>query len=116
MLRNAGFRVELFDKFYFNNPVALENYYDFITATEVVEHLRQPGPTLETLWRQLKPTGVLAVMTKRVIDKEAFSNWHYKNDPTHIAFFSERTFEWLARQWQAECVFVEKDVVLIQKI
>jgi hypothetical protein len=54
-------------------------------------------------------------MTKLAPDKNAFSCWHYKNDPTHVCFFSQPTFQWLAIQWDADIIFAEKDVVLFHK-
>ncbi|WP_143711219.1 methyltransferase domain-containing protein [Shewanella piezotolerans] len=44
----------------------------------------------------LKPGATLVVMTKRVIDKAAFTQWHYKRDLTHICFYSIETFKWIA--------------------
>ncbi|GIS59730.1 MAG: hypothetical protein CM1200mP2_19550 [Planctomycetaceae bacterium] len=42
-----------------------------------------PGEELDRLWGCLSPGGVLGIMTKRVLDHEAFSRWHYKkrSDP-----------------------------------
>jgi hypothetical protein len=54
-------------------------------------------------------------MTKRVRDKPSFSTWHYKNDPTHIAFYSEQTFAWLAQQWQLKLEIIDNDVVFLTK-
>ena len=54
-------------------------------------------------------------MTKLVLDRKAFSRWHYKDDLTHICFWSRATFTWLAAQWQAELHFADKDVILIAK-
>ena len=54
-------------------------------------------------------------MTKRVLDQEAFKTWHYITDPTHIAFFSEATFIWLAERWSAEIEISSADVVLFKK-
>ncbi len=115
MLKDAGHSMALYDKFYVPNQTSLTNHYDFITATEVVEHLAAPGEVLDMLWKLLNPLGMLALMTKRVTDTEAFARWHYKNDPTHIAFFSQATFIWLAEQWGASCNFPGKDVVFIEK-
>ncbi len=116
MLQGGGHTLAVYDKFFANDVTVLEQDYEFITATEVVEHLSDPGGTLSLLWKLLLPRGFLALMTKRVTDKEAFSRWHYKNDPTHIAFFSESTFLWLADQWQAECDFYGSDVVIFRKV
>ncbi|UTF61137.1 class I SAM-dependent methyltransferase [Gilvimarinus sp. DA14] len=115
MLHELGFSVAIYDLFYAANTSVWEQTYDFIIATEVVEHLHAPGDELQRLWHCLRPGGLLLLMTKRVIDVNAFSRWHYKNDPTHVCFFSEATFNWLADHWQAELTLVDKDVVILQK-
>ena len=115
MLREHGHQVALHDLYYHPNPDALRQQWDFITATEVVEHLAAPREVLEQLWQYLKPGGWLGLMTKRVISPEAFSRWHYKSDPTHISFFSEQSFRWLAAKWQAELELIGADVALLRK-
>lgn len=104
-----------YDIFYANDSQVLNHEYDFITASEVVEHLHQPKEELDRLWSYLKPGGILGIMTKRVIDQEAFSRWHYKNDPTHVCFFSVETFHWLADYWGTGASFPASDVVLFTK-
>lgn len=116
MFREAGFSCVEYDLFYAPDDSVLQRQYDFITATEVVEHLSMPGPVLNRLWCLLRPGGVLALMTKRVLSVDKFATWHYRADPTHIVFFHQHTFEWLARHWGAEAVFPESDVVLFQCI
>ena len=88
ILKQAGHGVELFDPFYADHPQHLQNRYDFITCTEVAEHFRRPGIEFERLFGLLKPSGRLGLMTKLVIDADAFAHWHYKNDQTHISFLS----------------------------
>lgn len=115
MLEEAGFQVQLYDSFYQPDQSALAGSYDFICATEVVEHLHKPGMELSRLWGLLHPNGVLGMMTKLVIDAQAFSGWHYKNDPTHVCFFSRETWQWWAREHDAELTFVGADVMLLSK-
>ncbi len=115
MLEEAGHKVSLYDHFYFSRPDALQQRYDFICATEVVEHLHQPGAVLTQLWSLLDSGGTLGIMTKLVLDNAAFESWHYKNDPTHVCFFSRPTFGWLARQLNAEVEFIGSDVILLRK-
>ena len=107
--------MEIFDKFYASDEQVFNQKYDFITATEVVEHLRNPQKELERLWGCLKEGGCLGIMTKLALGLEEFKNWHYKNDMTHICFFSKETFQWLADQWNADISFVEKDVILLHR-
>jgi len=115
MLREAGHKVTLYDPFYFPDPAALAGSYDFITATEVVEHLHRPGAELQRLWGLLRPGGTLGIMTKLVRDREAFASWHYKNDPTHVCFFSRDTWIWWAGCHGASVVFPAADVILLAK-
>ncbi len=116
MFEEVGHHITLYDHFYAHHPAALEQRYDFITATEVVEHLHQPGTVLTKLWSLLKPGGHLGLMTKLVRDQAAFSLWHYKNDLTHVCFFSNATFEWLADHWQTNVEFFHNDVIIFHKI
>ena len=105
----------LSDTLYAADESVLESDYDFVTATEVIEHVQRPLHSLTRMWRCVKASGYLGLMTKLVIDQAAFAHWHYKNDETHICFYSQETFKWLARQWNTEAVFVGHDVIIFQK-
>jgi len=115
LFEELGYPMAIYDPFYAPDRSVLAEEYDFVTATEVVEHLRSPRATLNQMWRCVKPSGYLGLMTKLVIDRAAFANWHYKNDDTHICFFSRDTFTWLAGEWGTAPLFVGKDVTLFQK-
>ncbi|MEM7033300.1 MAG: class I SAM-dependent methyltransferase [Chloroflexota bacterium] len=115
MLEEVGHTVQLYDHFYAQNPDAFTQSYDFITATEVVEHLHQPHQELNRLWACLRAGGYLGIMTKLVRDQAAFATWHYKNDLTHVCFFSHTTFECLAEVWQAMLHFEGADVIIFEK-
>ena len=120
MFEEAGHQVALYDPFYAPDRSALSGPYDFITLSEVAEHMAAPGKELDSLWAALAPGGWLGIMTKRVRDRTAFRTWHYINDPTHVCFFSEATFQWLSNRWSnlgpaAALDIVGDDVVLIGK-
>lgn len=115
MLIEAGYEVALYDSFYMPDRSVLRCRYDFICATEVVEHLHQPGMELAHLWSLLHPGGLLALMTKLVRDSDAFANWHYKNDPTHVCFFSADTWRWWAAQRDASLEIIGADVIFLGK-
>jgi len=115
ILKEQGHQVDLYDPFYHNDPSVLHKNYDFICATEVVEHMRDPDKDFSALFQMLKPDGWLGIMTKLVIDQDAFSQWHYIRDMTHICFFSRSTFEYLAQRFNADLNFVANDVILINK-
>lgn len=115
MLEEAGRRVFLYDLFYAPDPAVWTRQYDFITATEVVEHLRHPRRELDRCFAALTPGGVLAVMTKWVANHEVFTRSRYIRDPTHICFFSRATCQWIARRWGSRVEFPAVDVALFHR-
>lgn len=115
MLREGGFEVALYDSFFQPDEAVLCRQYDFICATEVVEHLHCPGRELARLWTLLGPGGWLGVMTKLVHNPAAFASWHYKNDPTHVCFFSADTWRWWSAQRGASLELIGADVILLGK-
>lgn len=115
MLRERGFEVALYDSFFARDQTVLKGSYDFICATEVVEHLHCPGEELERLWSLLPQGGWLAIMTKLVSNQTAFTRWHYKNDPTHVCFFSRDTWRWWAQRCGASVQIFGADVVLMRR-
>ena len=115
MCQEEGYTMAVYDPFYAPEVQTLQRQYDFITCTEVVEHLRIPGQSLSLIWSLLRPGGWVVCMTKLVQSQEAFSSWHYIRDETHISFFSRTTFRWLAEKWQARLHFQGADVILLQK-
>ncbi|MFA0697998.1 class I SAM-dependent methyltransferase, partial [Vibrio sp. 10N.222.49.C9] len=48
MMQEAGHDVDLYDLYYYPDTKVLNKRYDFITATEVIEHLYQP----DVVWAQ----------------------------------------------------------------
>jgi 2-polyprenyl-3-methyl-5-hydroxy-6-metoxy-1,4-benzoquinol methylase len=115
MLQEAGYVVDTYDKFFAPDSGVFGKPYDFITATEVVEHLRDPRFELERLYGLIKYNGLLGIMTKLVTNRSAFETWHYIRDATHICFFSRATFEWLGDLWKARVEFIGNDVIFIHK-
>ncbi|CAH0993298.1 tRNA 5-carboxymethoxyuridine methyltransferase [Sinobacterium norvegicum] len=115
MLQELGHQVQLYDVYYQPNSSLLNQHYDFITATEVVEHLSAPNQVLNQLWSILRPGGILGIMTKQVIDRSHFARWHYKNDLTHIIFFSPYSFTHFFRDKNASIEAINSDTLIITK-
>jgi len=115
LFEQAGHVMAVYDPYYAPDEDALTRKYDFISATEVVEHLHEPGRTLDMLWRLLLPGGTLGIMTQMFPGvKEQFAKWHYRSDFTHVCFFARTTFEWLARKWGIESVFIGNEVIIMR--
>ncbi len=115
MMRDKGFTCADYDYYYAHHPQLLQQSYDFITATEVVEHLSAPRAIIEQLLSCLKPGGYLTIMTKHWRDAQQFASWSYKNDPTHISFFHRDTMRWLAGQYQLDIDYSNDDVAIFTR-
>lgn len=116
MLREEGMDMELYDPFFYPDTSVLERPYDFITCTEVVEHLHHPAQVFRQLDQRLAPGGWLGVMTCFQTDDERFANWHYRRDPTHIVFYRQATLQWLASAHGWALEIPAKDVALFRKV
>ncbi|WP_205597703.1 class I SAM-dependent methyltransferase [Paraferrimonas sp. SM1919] len=115
MLEEQQPKVALYDPYFHPDRSVLRERYDFITCTEAIEHFYRPAREWQLFLDMLNHGGWLGIMTKLVKSPEAFGNWHYKNDPTHVSFFSEATFEFLAQRDGFELEFIGQDVILMQK-
>lgn len=104
LLEEAGFQMSLYDPYFHREEKNLQQKYNFVTATEVIEHFHSPRTTWTQLFRLVKSGGILAVMTAVRTDAIDFANWHYQRDPTHVAFYHLHTMNWLA-DWQAVHLF-----------
>ena len=112
MFEDKGYKVDLYDKYYADNKQVFGKTYDFITATEVLEHLDNPKDEIDRLFSMLNTNGVLAVMTQLLDEKIDFATWHYKNDPTHICFFSKKTLHYLAKKYKAKLEIIGSNTAL----
>ena len=112
-LRDMGFGIELYDPYFWPNEV--EGPFDFITACEVVEHLYHPAAEFERLRDWLKPGGWLTIMTDLVTPATKFADWYYRRDPTHVVFFSEATFRWLAERFGFDKPVIDGRVVCLRR-
>ncbi len=115
MFEESGYKMRIYDHFYARDEDALHVNYDFITSTEVIEHLYDPFLVLDTLWGLLNEGGLLALLTQPYPEKEKFDNWYYKNDPTHVCFYSEDTMRWLETKWDARLEIIGKDVFVFHR-
>ncbi len=113
IMRNNGYHMDIYDYFYAPNNEVFQKKYDFITSTEVIEHLHYPLDELKRLWDCLLPEGILGLMTAFRV--EDFETWYYKRDLTHICFYSYDTFVWIAKYFNAKLIVPQDGVVLLKK-
>ncbi len=115
MLTEAGHKMKVYDPFYAPDEGVWQQSYDFITSSEVFEHLYRPADELDRLFAALKPSGLLGVMTAFAPPMPEFASWYYSKDPTHVCFYGPRTFEFIARHWGATIEHLTHNVALLRK-
>ena len=115
MLQSEGFEVDLYDPFFFPNKKVFSKKYHFISCTETVEHFHNPFQEFNTLDNLLMSGGWLGIMTSFLTSDDAFESWYYRRDPTHVTFYSEKTFEVIAEQRNWDYEIKSKDIVLLHK-
>lgn len=96
MLNERGFACAGYDPEFANDGALLEQRYDFVACTEVAEHFTDPRSEFLRLHGLLAPGGWLALMTQWRRDDRDFARWRYVHDPTHVAFYRERSLRWVA--------------------
>lgn len=95
MLAERGMVMERYDPFFYPDHSVLNESYDFIAACEVAEHFREPRREFGLLRSILRDGGKLFVMTHLIGTGIDFSTWYYKDDETHVFFYSKESFEWV---------------------
>jgi len=115
VLSQKWFQTSLYDPFFHNSPELLLKKYDFIIACEVIEHFHNPKEEFKLLYKLLKPDGKLYLMTNIYHPEINFHEWYYKNDLTHVFFYSKESLSWIKNfycwknytlKWR--CIILEK--------
>ena len=118
LLKRRGLEVDIYDLFYAPKKVYEDKSYDLITSTEVFEHLSKPLEILELFTKHLNHQGYIVLMTKfPPKEDEAFLNWWYRRDPTHISFFTPKSFEIMAEKVGLKLLkTMNSNIAVFQKI
>ncbi|MGV7221011.1 MAG: class I SAM-dependent methyltransferase [Nitrospinales bacterium] len=120
LLSRAGYEAKGYDINFFPDE-GLNSTYDLVISTETFEHFKEPGKELGKIKTLLSGDGYLAVMTRHYplldgkADLESFTSWYYQRDPTHICFYSTKTFEWIAKSNGYKLLYDNgKDFIILQ--
>lgn len=97
LLARAGYPCAVYDPFFF--PDLPEGPFDFLFATEVVEHFHRPGEAFRKMVDLVRPGGLMTLMTDPWTDLAAFPRWGYAMDPTHVAFYNTRTIDYICEAY-----------------
>jgi 2-polyprenyl-3-methyl-5-hydroxy-6-metoxy-1,4-benzoquinol methylase len=112
LLQRRGIPTDVYDPFF--APVFPVGPYGLITCTEALEHAFNPKMIWQSFLSLLQHEGILGVMTHLHKGPDMFRHWWYKREPTHVVFYGEHTFSWLARTYEFQLLFTDgnKSVVL----
>ena len=81
-----------------------------------MEHFHDPSSEFKMLKNLLLPNGKLYCLTHLYHSGIAFDNWYYKNDDTHVSFYSKITIDWIAKTFGLKTLEIEDRLVIFQKI
>ena len=107
MLAERGYEVKLYDPFFHANRAALNACYDYIICCEVMEHFHQPNFEFHKLKALLKPEGHLICKTDLYDGKLNFEKWYYKNDPTHVFIYHQKSLEYIAKHFGLALSYID---------
>lgn len=115
MLTAAGFPTVGYDPFFAPDESRLDAQYDFVTCTEVIEHMHDPLGDLARIDALLRPAGWVGLMTELRPPMTDFARWHYHRDPTHVGFHSEASLRWIAARFGWQMKSASRRVILLHK-
>ncbi|HQT29438.1 MAG TPA: class I SAM-dependent methyltransferase [Sulfurovum sp.] len=117
MLKENGIPCDYYDPLFHPQNTIENKKYQLIVSTEVFEHLHQPKEVFDYLLQRLEKGGYLALQTQfHPNDIQAFFSWYYHQDPTHIVFFTVKTFSVLCEAFGCKMLGDnQKNIVVIRK-
>lgn len=116
MIEKNGHKCDHFDPAFFPDVEKLKKKYDFVTSTEVFEHFHKPKLEIEKIWSLIKDNGYLGVMTVFYpVNEDDFEKWWYKNDPTHVCFYNQEVFDFLALKLNAKVTYYDNKSLIMHK-
>lgn len=116
ILKEKGYNISTYDPFFNNNNEWKYKNFDAVTAIEVFEHLLSPAEELNDLSLCLDTGSYLIIRTMLHNNSwENFLQWWYREDPTHISFYSETAIEFICRTWNYELVQIKEQCEIVLK-
>lgn len=115
VLEKKGYTIKLYDPYFYPDKKSLSGSYDFIICCEVMEHFFTPDLEFLKLKKLLKSNSKLFCKTKMIsntISVEHFKNWHYKDDPTHVFFYSPESLRVISQFAKFKSVKFDDNLII----
>lgn len=114
LLKKQGYSAKTYDPYFASSEENSSQVFDLVTCTEVVEHFCSPIKEWEKLLEKVKSGGSLVVLTQWHSLAHDLRSWHYIRDITHVSFYCEKTFAWLADFFSCDVKF-ERGLAIFRK-
>ena len=112
VLKDHGYDISQYDPYFHPNDQLLKQQYLYVIACEVIEHFNQPKNSFDILYKVLAKGGSWIFMTELYNDHIDFSHWYYKNDETHVIFYTEKTLQYLKDHYGFSDLITNKRLVI----
>lgn len=114
MLRERGYNVASYDPFFMDDPYLLRRAYSYVALSEVIEHFHDPAKEFALLRSLLNEGGRLYCSTSLYSDGVDFKRWYYKEDPTHVFFYSAQTMHWIKESFSFSKVEMNSSLTIFR--
>lgn len=118
LFKEQGWQSEYYDCYFY--PSLPKKQFDVVTCIEVVEHFRDALPNWQELVDLVKTNGLILVNTqiyhpelKHDEDERKFERWWYKNDPTHVGIYCDKTLALLEVKFGLERLYFDNIKTII---
>ncbi len=95
LLSDRNYDIKFWDPFFHPDTSVLERNYDFVICCETMEHFYDPLKEFRLMKSVLRSGGKIFCMTNLLPEMTTFKDWYYKNDKTHVLFYSEENLKWI---------------------
>lgn len=103
LLREKGYRAQGWDPFFSPEKAGLDSGHDMVTCLEVAEHFGIPRNDFIKIAQYIDLDGFLGLGTHLLPEFSSaeqlwdfFNTWWYRQDSTHISFYSETSLQIVA--------------------
>jgi len=114
LLAKIGYTIATYDPFFDPNHDVLRTKYNYIVCCEVMEHFYNPLREFTLLTSLLKKGGTLYCKTGLYQPNIDFDSWWYKNDPTHVFFYTKETLQWIKDKFGFTSLEIYKDLIVLR--
>lgn len=114
VLEDNNYNISKYDPYFWNNENLLSKKYDYIACCEVIEHFYNPDIEFEKLKNMLKKDWKLFLMTHIYDETIDFKSWYYKNDITHVFFYTKESLEYIKQKYDFSSLQIKDRLIVFE--